>query len=185
MSTLLDGINTLLMARGLAPVNAIVSGHPLHAAATRILERKREAIHSHRWWYNVEEGVQYTPDPVTNKVAVPSNVQDIDDAAYLIEEGYLYDPAEGTNIFTEDPDEVTVIFNKAWESIPTVAFNHIEALAKEEFVRPLNDPMKTRGAETDINRTFGVLQAADLRHKDVSVSSNPLFSKWQAKLKIS
>lgn len=184
MATLLNGVNTLLMARGLAPVNAAVSGHPLHSSAVELLERKREEINSNRWWYNTKVDYQLAIDPLTNKVPVPSTVLDLDDTDYLLVSGYLYDPEEGTDIFTDDPDEVTLIYNTEWEYLPVVAFNHIEAQAKEEFIRPLNDRLKTTQAEKDITRTLGYLQASHLRHKDVSISTMPLYAKWKSKMVI-
>ena len=184
MAELIDGLNTLLMARGLAPVNTVVTGHPLHASAVRILERKKEGFCSHRWWFNTETEVQLTYDAGTGYVAIPSTVQDIDDCIYTIMAGYLYDPDEGTNIFTENPDECTLIYNRDWSDLPGVAFNHIEALAKEEFIRPLNDSLKTTQAEKDGIRTYARFQIADLRHKDVSITSNPLYSKWSQKMVI-
>jgi hypothetical protein len=182
MAELIDAVNTLLMARGLAPVNSIVSGHPLHASAVRFLERKKEDFCSHRWWFNTEEEVQLSYDIGTGKVTVPSTVMDLDDAIYVIRNGYLYDPEEHTDIFTENPDTVTLIFNTEWEELPTPAFNHIEALAKEEFIRPLNDALKTQQAVGDIRATYARFQIADLRHKDVSVYNNPTFAMWKRRM---
>lgn len=182
MATLLDGINTLLMARGLAPVNQVVSGHPAHAIATRLLERHKENICAHRWWFNTETEYQLAIDTSTGKVPVPTTVIDLDDCDYIIMGGCLYDPEEGTNIFIEAPDEVTLIFNRDWEELPTLAFNYIEAMAKEEFIRHMNDQLKTTQAEKDASRTFSHLQAADLRHKDISTTTMPLMAKWKAKM---
>lgn len=184
MATLLDGINTLLMARGLSPVSQIVSGHPAHASATHLLECHKENVCAHRWWFNTETEYQLSIDETTSKVPVPSTVIDLDDCDYTIMDGYLYDPEEGTNIFTDAPDEVTLIYNRDWAELPTMAFNYIEAMAKEEFIRHMNDQLKTTQAEKDISRTLGHLQATDFRHKDVSTSTMPLMAKWKAKMLI-
>jgi hypothetical protein len=182
MATLLNGVNSLLFARGLAPVNSVVSGHPLHGMAVGILESHKDEVQSARWWYNVLKDYQLSIDPVTSKVPVPSDVIDIDDANYLVEDGYLYDIANTTFIFTSAPTTTTLVYNKAWEVIPKQAFQYIVALAKEEFIRPLSDPLKTTQAEKDISRAWTVLRAVDFRHKDISVQSNPLFAKWKAKM---
>jgi hypothetical protein len=182
MATLLNGVNALLFARGLAPVNEVIDGHPLHGMAVNMLEAHRETVQSARWWYNVLKDYQLSIDAGTSKVPVPSDVVDIDDANYIIEEGYLYDLENLTFTFTTAPTTATLIYNKAWEVIPTQAFKYIVALAKEEFIRPLSDALKTTQAEKDIARAWTVLRAVDMRHKDISVQSNPLFAKWKAKM---
>lgn len=182
MSELLDGVNTLLMARGLSPVNQVISGHPLHATAIRLLERARESVSSRKWWFNTEKEYQLAVDPSTSKVVVPADVLRLDDCTYIIMDGYLYDPEEHTNIFDDAPDEVTLVYKRAWESLPVVAFNYIEAVAKEPFIRPLNDALKTKEAKTDINVALAFLQAEDLQHKDVNIASNPLVAKWKSKM---
>jgi hypothetical protein len=182
MATLLDGVNTLLMARGMAPVNEIISGHPAHASAVRMLERHKSSVQANRWWFNTETGYQLSIDEATSKVPVPSTVQDLDDCIYQIMNGYLYDPIEGTNIFTTAPDTVTLIFNRDWEELPITAFILIESMAKEEFIRHMNDQLKTVQAEKDINKAFANLQAQDLRHKDVSINNMPLMAKWKARM---
>lgn len=184
MAELIDAVNTLLMARGLAPVNHVVSGHPLHGSATAILERKKRDFCSHRWWFNVETGIQLVPDETTTKVPVPADVIDVDDANYELRGGFLYDLEDNTFLFDEDPDEVTLIYNRDWADLPVPAFNHIEDLAKEEFIRHLGDSLKTQSALNDIRQSYARFQVVDLRHKDVSVNNNPVVAKWKQKMLI-
>jgi hypothetical protein len=181
MSTLLDGVNALLFARGMSPVNTILSGHPLQAQAVALLEKHKKNVNSMRWWYNIDADVQLIRQADT-RVRIPGDVISIDYSGYIALNGFLYDTAENSFYFDEDPSEVTLVYDRAWEELPTEAFTLISELAKEEFVRPMNDQFITQGASNDAKIAYYRMQVVDLRNKDVSTANNPLVSKWQAKM---
>ena len=183
MSALQDAVNSMLIARGLAPVVDINSGHPLVVAARNILERNSKTVQDNRWWYNTEPEVQLSRN-MAGQVPLPSNVLNIDETDLVILGGMLYDLEERTNVFTEDPDPLTLIVERDWDDLPLTVYNYIIALSIEEFIRPLESQLKTQQSEKAINRTFALMQKADMNHKDVGTSLNPLMQRWRSKMVI-
>jgi hypothetical protein len=183
LSTELDAVNLLLVAKNIVPIIDLDSGHPDVQAARVMLERHSRGVQSQKWWFNVE-----SVDTVTlteeGWARVPGNVIGLDSAGTLvIMDGKLYDTAERTNIFTEAIEDIKYIYMRDWVNLPQNAFDYIVALAKEEFIRPLRDQLLTRQAERDIVRFLGLLQQQDARMKDTNVQTgNPLFTKWQQKM---
>jgi hypothetical protein len=188
MATELDAVNIMLIARGLTPVNTLTTGHPDVAAARNILDRRNEEVQSKKWWFNTENEVQLTLD-ANDKIAVPAGVIRIDDAFESTGENklqilgsFLYDPVDRTLQFDDDPQPMTLIYLRDWEDLEAVPFNYIVALAKEEFVRPLESQLISSQAEKDIQRCFAKMQVADIEHKDPGTSSNQLVAKWLSKM---
>jgi hypothetical protein len=182
MSTLLEAVNVLLIARELVPVNTLDSGHPKAVSAQNILERKRKLVQAKKWWFNVEEGVQLFPDE-DGFVNVPAGVMRLEDTDYTLMGGKLYKLDERTTVFTENPDEVSLVYNRDWEDMPEIPYNYIVSLAKEEFVRPMGDQLITRGAEKDIKDAFALMQIQQLEYDDVvKDTGNALVRKWREKM---
>lgn len=184
MGAELDAVNTLLVARQLVPVTTLGSGHPMEAAASVILDRHFKEVQGKRWWFNVEDDVQLTRE-TNDKVPVPSGTIRIDtdggnaDTDFIILNGFLYDLIERTNVFTEDPEPMTIIIERSWDDLATIPYAYIVALAKEEFIRALESPFLTRGAKEDILRAECNMKTAHLQHVDPGTSGNPLMAKWR------
>ncbi len=183
MADLQEAINILLVAREVTPITDTDSGHPDVQAARAILTRHKRSVCSRKWWFNTERDVTLRPNYASN-IPVPSGVIGLDeDSNYIIMDGKLYDPTERTNIFTEDVTGLTLIYNRDWTDLPIQAFDAICALAKEEFIRPLESRVLTPGSENDINRALATLQITDLRYKDVGKqAANPLMTRWQQRM---
>jgi hypothetical protein len=183
MSTELDAVNLLLVAKNIVPIIDLESGHPDVQAARQLLARHSRSVQSQKWWFNVEP-VETVALDINGHAKVPGNVIGIDSAGSLIVmDGKLYDTDERTNVFTEAPEDIYYIYLRTWTNLPQTAFDYIVAMAKEEFIRPLRDQLLTNGARADIQDCYNKLKAVDFRMKDVGkASANPLFVKWQQKM---
>lgn len=181
MATETNAVNTLLIARGLVPVNTLDSGHPDVVAARNILARRSEEVQAIDWWFNTEYEVQLVRTPET-WVRIPAGVLAIDDTEHTILNGLLYDITNRTVTFEEDPDPLTLIYERAWELLSPVPYNYIVALSKEEFIRPLESNLLSGQAEKDVTKSFASMQMAQLAHTDPSTLTNPLMQKWQTKM---
>lgn len=181
MATETDAVNALLIARGLTPVNTLDSGHPDVVAARNILARRSEEVQTIDWWFNTENDVQLVRTPET-WVRIPAGVLAIDDTTHVILNGYLYDIVNRSITFEEDPDPLTLIYERAWDQLASAPYNYILALAKEEFIRPLESSLLSGQAEKDVTRTTAVMQMLQLSHTDPSTLTNPLMQKWQTKM---
>ncbi len=183
MADLQEAINILLVARGVTPIIDENSGHPDVQAARTILTRHKRGVCSLKWYFNTESGVTLSPNS-SNEIRVPAGVVALDqDSNYVIIDGRLYSMTDRTSVLTEDVDDLVLIYNRDWTDLPVQAFDYICALAKEEFIRPLESSLMTKSAEQDIQRAFAVLQVTDYRFKDVSKeSANPLVLKWREKM---
>lgn len=183
MATLLEAINILLVARSVTPVIDEDSGHPDVQAAKSILEKRKRSVSAAKLWFNTEADVDLSPDEYNN-IKIPVGCISLDeDSNYIIMQGKLYSPSDRTNIFTEAVEGLTLIYNRDWEDLPIQVFDHVVALAVEEFIRPLEDRLLTAQAEKDIQRTQAILDMVDYRFKDVSKETgNPLMRKWREKM---
>lgn len=182
MAELLDAVNTLLIAREITPVNTLDSGHPMVTSAVKILERQRSKVHAKNWWFNTENSVELPLTP-EGWVRVPNGVVRADNTTLIILDGKFYDPVARTNIFTEAPDAMTLIYKRSWEDLSEVPFTYIESLAKEEFIRPIESSIMTGQAVEDRKMAFANMQIAELQHKDPATeTANPLMLKWRSKM---
>lgn len=181
MATEQDAVNTLLIARGVVPVVDLDIGHPDVVAARNILSRRSQEVQEKDWWFNTENNVQLTRTP-ENLVRIPAGVLRLDNTAHIILGNLLYDIVNRTTVFEEDPDEMTLIYERTWTDLSPTPYNYIVNLAKEEFIRPLESALLTEKADDDINRSFSLMQISELQNTDPATSINPLVQKWQSKM---
>lgn len=183
MATELEAINILLVAKGVTPVVDADSGHPDVQAAKSMLQRMKRSAQTKKLWFNTELDVDITPDTY-GYCKVPPGVISLDeDDDYIIMQGKLYSMEDRTNVLTETVEGLTLIYNRDWADLPIQAFDYICALAKEEFVRPLESSIISGQAEKDITRFKALLDIADMRFKDTGKQGqNALMVKWQQKM---
>lgn len=183
MADLQEAINILLVARGVTPIIDPDSGHPDVQSSRSLLTRHKRAVSSRKWWFNTEKDIDLAPNP-EGYILAPSGVISLDnDQNYTIMRGKLYSMTDRTNVFTEPVLGLTLIYDRDWEDLPIQAFDYITALAKEEFIRPLEAQILSAQAEKDITTALGILQVMDNRFKDVGKQAgNPLMSKWREKM---
>lgn len=182
MSVEQDAVNRLLVARGVTPVVDIDSGHPDVKAARLLLAAHKQIISGKAWWYNTETAT-LSPDSA-GKIRLPAGVVGLDNEDNnIIISGYLYNIVERSMIFTEDVEDIVLLYDRGWEDMPVQPVDYITALAKEEFIRPLESKLLTGQAENDIKRAKALLDIADFRFKDVAKQTgNPLMLKWREKM---
>jgi len=181
-TTLLDAINRLLVARGVAPVSDEDSSHPDVTAAKTLLEAHKRNISGEKWWFNTETAT-LSPD-ADGFIKVPTRVESLDNEDNnMIINGKLYSLENRTSVYTEDVEDIILIYNRDWDELPVQAFEFIVASAKEEFIRPLESQILTTRAENDITKAKALLDIADFRYKDVGEETgNPLMQKWRTKM---
>jgi len=178
----LSAINILLVARGITPILVINSGHPDVQAARLLLDVHKSAVNSVKRWYNTEVAT-LTPT-VDGYIMLPAYVESLDnDQGNLIMDGKLYNVEERTNIYTDPVEDIVLIFNREIDTMPSQAFSYIVALAKEEFIRPLESSILSGQAGKDINSAKALLDIAEYRYNDTGKQSgNPLMLKWRSKM---
>lgn len=183
MATELEAINILLIAKTVTPVTDPDSGHPDVQSAKALLKQHKRRVNSTKNWYNTEADVDISPD-VNGFLNVPPRVIALDeDSNYVIMNGKLYDPTTRTNVFTEAAEGLTYIIDREWENLPIQAFDFIVAMAKEEFIRPLESQVLSADAKNDVKTMKAIFDITDYRYKDVAKENqNPLMLKWRQKM---
>lgn len=182
MATETDAVNRLLIARGVTPVTDISSGHPDVVAARQILAAWKRAVSADKWWFNTEEQT-LSPDENDN-ILIPSGCESIDnDQGNKILNGKLYNIEDRSVLYDDDVEDLILIYNRDWEDLPVQAWDYIVALAKEEFIRPLESALLSKGSEQDVQKARVVLDIANYRYNDTAKQTgNPLMQAWQAKM---
>ncbi len=133
----LAAVNDMLAAIGESPVNTLEGDTNADVAnARRILNRVNTEVQAKGWTFNIEEGVELTPDvfsqfinymPDYLSVRSPSGT-----SAYVNRGGYVYDRLERTDQFP-GPIEVNLIRLRPFNEMPEQFRSYIIARAARRF----------------------------------------------------
>ena len=136
--TELSAVNSILGAIGQSPVTSLVFDNPEISFIYNLLRDSNVDIQSEGWHFNTENHVTYTPDSTTGKIAIGSDIlqMDITDGwrkrtfDVVKRSGYLYDKYDHTDDWS-DSSEVSLDITRllSFEDIPPVFKRYIIARA--------------------------------------------------------
>ena len=130
--TELSAVNSILGAIGQSPVTTINKTNPEIAFIYNLLRDANVDTQNEGWHFNTEYHVEYTPDAVTKKIAIGSDILKIDmhdnwaRRSYDVvrRNGYLYDKYDHTDEWDGKID-VDVVKLFAFEELPSVFQRYI------------------------------------------------------------
>ncbi len=107
--TELSAVNSILGAIGQSPVNSLVFDNPEISFIYNLLRDSNVDVQNEGWHFNTERHVSYTPDSVTGKIEIGSDIlrMDVTDGWKKREfdvvkrNGYLYDKYDHTDDWSD------------------------------------------------------------------------------------
>ena len=133
--TELSAVNSILGAIGQSPVTSITgNANPEISFIYNLLRDSNVDVQNEGWHFNTERHVEYTPDDVTNKIAIGSNVLKLDVSEGWIRReydvvnrnGYLYDKFDHTDDWSDVTTiDLDVVYLYEFENIPSVFQRYI------------------------------------------------------------
>ena len=133
--TELSAVNSILGAIGQSPVTSITGNtNPEISFIYNLLRDSNVDVQNEGWRFNTERHVEYTPDDVTNKIAIGSNVLKLDVSEGWIRReydvvnrnGYLYDKFDHTDDWSDVTTiDLDVVYLYEFENIPSVFQRYI------------------------------------------------------------
>ena len=133
--TELSAVNSILGAIGQSPVTSITgNANPEISFIYNLLRDSNVDVQNEGWHFNTEHHVEYTPDAVTNKIAIGSNILKIDvtdgwaskEYDVVNRNGYLYDKLDHTDDWSEVTTiDLDVVYLYEFENIPSVFQRYI------------------------------------------------------------
>jgi hypothetical protein len=133
--TELSAVNSILGAIGQSPVTSITgNANPEISFIYNLLRDSNVDVQNEGWHFNTERHVEYTPDAVTNKIAIGSNVLKLDVSEGWIRReydvvnrnGYLYDKFDHTDDWSDVTTiDLDVVYLYEFENIPSVFQRYI------------------------------------------------------------
>lgn len=168
----LEAVNMLLEAIGSDVVNSLDSTHPDVGAAQRVLHRKAKMELRKGWWFNIDYGVDYEPNEVTQEITLPSNLSSIrmENDAYVRRDGKLYDTINQTYKFTSVQTAYKQIRLPTWDEMEADMQVYCAYLSAVEFVRLETQDL---GLQDSYGKDAGLalieLKRTDLKMKNLNM----------------
>ena len=130
--TELSAVNSILGAIGQSPVTTINKTNPEIAFIYNLLRDANVDTQNEGWHFNTEKHVEYTPDAVTKKIAIGSDILKIDmhdnwakrTFDIVRRNGYLYDKYDHTDQWDNKID-VDIVKLFPFEELPSVFQRYI------------------------------------------------------------
>ena len=130
--TELSAVNSILGAIGQSPVTTINKTNPEIAFIYNLLRDANVDTQNEGWHFNTEYHVEYTPDAVTKKIAIGSDILKIDmhdnwakrTFDIVRRNGYLYDKYDHTDQWDNKID-VDIVKLFPFEELPSVFQRYI------------------------------------------------------------
>lgn len=181
-TTVLEAVNVMLGVLGIRPVNDIdTSGVSEAAMARDVLHEISREIQTVGWLFNTDTNYPLTPDSQTNEIAIPANAISCDPTSwysqYVERANKLYDRQNRTFIFSNSVD-CDITWFMPFDELPEAARRYIAIVAGRTFQdRYQADKEMWKFTEQDEARARGILEADELRRKDVSFFDNTYLNR--------
>lgn len=182
-TTELESVNTILSTIGESPLNTLSGSLPVDGTmAKNVLNEINREVQSMGWHFNTHNKATLSKDTngkiplATNVLRVELNPNRFSKSEFDIvqRDNYLYNLAKNTDVFTQDFDEVTLIYLLDFADIPEQAKRYITVRSARVF----HD--RTLGANTlhkfsleDEQKSFAVLKQAESQTGDYTVFDSP------------
>lgn len=178
----LESVNSLLRFIRVRPVATLDIGHPDVIDAIAELEQQARVLMRTGWWFNTVVGVQYSPDPVTKHIQLPTNVLSIkltdprDLRRYpllAMRDQLVFNAQENTYKF-EEPLILTICQELEWDMLPESAQQLAMLTAGERFVSDKTaDEIKRRELAEKKGNAFADMISEDITTKQYNVFQTP------------
>lgn len=179
----LEAVNTILSTIGEAPLNTLVGSLPVDGTiAKNVLSEVCREVQSEGWHFNTHYKVTLVKD-TNNKIPVATNVVRLElnpnyysKSQYDVvqRDGYLYNLATNSDVFTQNLSDVIVVYLLPFNEIPEQAKRYITIRSARIF----HD--RTLGANTIHNfskedelRALSILKQAEAQTGDYSIFDTP------------
>ena len=132
--TELSAVNSILGAIGQSPVTSLVFDNPEISFIYNLLRDANVNTQAEGWHFNTEKHVPYTPDSVTGKITIPSNVLQIDvpkgwshrQFDVVRRNGFLFDKIRHTDDFSSVTSiDLDVVLLRPYEDLPVIFRRYI------------------------------------------------------------
>ena len=171
----LEAINMLLRLIGSTAINDIETAHPDAANARATLDRIRKRVHKRGWWFNIDYGVIFQPDPTTKEIIIAKEIVSFIGESkfqYVVRGGKLYDKVLQTFQFEEDITAHRLTRILEWDDMPATMQEYCAYFAAVEYVRDeLEDASKIR----DLKESAGIA-LIDLKQDDLEQGQYNVFN---------
>ena len=130
----LSAVNSLLGAFGQSPVTSIVKDNPEIGFIYNLLRDANVDVQTEGWHFNTERHVTYTPDSVTNKIAIGNDILQMDVTDGWVSRkydvvrrgGFLYDKLDHTDDWSDTTSILLDIVRLiSFEDVPPVFRRYI------------------------------------------------------------
>ena len=182
-TTELEAVNTILSTIGEAPINSLTGALPVDATvAKNVLSEIAREVQSQGWHFNTHYKATLSRD-ASNKIPVASNAVrvELDVNKYskynydiVQRNGFLYNLATNSDIFTTDFDEVIIVYLLPFDEIPEQGKRYITIRSARIF----HD--RTLGANTlhkfsveDEKTALSILKQAESSTGDYTIFDTP------------
>jgi hypothetical protein len=182
-TTELEAVNTILSTIGEAPINSLTGALPVDATvAKNVLSEIAREVQSQGWHFNTHYKATLSRD-ASNKIPVASNavrveldVNKYSKSSYDIiqRNGFIYNLATNSDIFTTDFDEVIIVYLLPFDEIPEQGKRYITIRSARIF----HD--RTLGANTlhkfsieDEKHALTILKQAESSTGDYTIFDTP------------
>ena len=183
-TTELEAVNTILSTIGEAPINSLTGALPVDATvAKNVLSEIAREVQSQGWHFNTHYKATLSRD-ASNKIPVASNAVrvELDVNKYskynydiVQRNGFIYNLATNSDIFTTDFDEVIIVYLLPFDQIPEQGKRYITIRSARIF----HD--RTLGANTlhkfsveDEKTALSILKQAESSTGDYTIFDTPL-----------
>ena len=132
--TELSAVNSILGAIGQSPVTSIVKDNPEIGFIYNLLRDANVDVQTEGWHFNTERHVTYTPDSVTNKIAIGNDILQMDVTDGWVSRkydvvrrgGFLYDKLDHTDDWSDTTSILLDIVRLiSFEDVPPVFRRYI------------------------------------------------------------
>ena len=182
-TTELEAVNPILSTIGESPLNTLSGSLPVDGTmAKNVLNEINREVQSMGWHFNTHHKATLSKD-TSGKVPLATNVLRVElnpnrfsksDFDIVQRDNYLYNLAKNTDVFTQDFDEVTLIYLLDFADIPEQAKRYITVRSARVFHdRTLGANTLHKFSQEDEQKSFAVLKQAESQTGDYTMFDSP------------
>jgi len=176
MITELNIINTMLAAKGVAPVSSPNSQHPMVHAAKDVLTMVNQEVQERGWWFNTERDFPLSPD-IQGHIIIPGDCLSVDpedpNDSLVRRNGKMYDPRNHTfEISRVVPVKMVVLLDVS-DLPPAFAQYVMHESAARYYLDGDADLQKARGLQQRAEQAWQRLNQKSISSLDVSARTSP------------
>ena len=179
----LESVNVILSTIGEAPLNTLSGSLPVDGTiAKNVLSEVAREVQSQGWHFNTHYKVTLAKN-TDNKIPVANNVVrvELDPNKYsktkydiVQRNSFLYNLADNTDLFTENLENVTIVYLLAFDDIPEQAKRYITIRSARIFHdRTLGANTLHKFSQEDELKALSILKQAESATGDYTIFDTP------------